>query len=343
MKKFNYVVLIGSLAFAALANAGGLIPVDNAYISPLYDDYGRIRSIIPDTIRFEAERLHEGRYVIYDEQPLLESSNISWVQENSYWTIGNGRSANNKTGPISGKYGWDEYVYFDTSAGQADRKGDSAYFYLPTNYDIHKFYPHAIEDAYITFDYHMYGNHTGELSVEAYDMNEKKWIVVWRLNGQKQHSAEAEWVTQYVSLEKVKTNGLVRIKARAKGGINGEIAFDNYSLSTHKFDTNIHITDMYNGYYDDNYHINWNRNFTDRFYSFFYLAKNENTLEEKVIVEEIRLQPYNVGYIDINEDELCGKLGAGEWEVGFQIWLERKPESASQVPAEFNYHANCML
>lgn len=343
MNKFTYASLVSILACISSVNAGTYTPVKDAYIGPFVEDNGGIKSALLKSIRFENEALFEGRYAIYDEKSLLESTNFAWQQEDSYWTIGNGQSDNKRSGPISGKYGWGNYVYFDTSAGNANIKGDSAYFYLPLNYNIDEFYPDKIEGAYITFDYHMFGKNTGRLSVEAYDMNRKKWITVWSQKGQKQRSASAPWKSASVSLAKVAFNGNIRIKGTARGGINGEIAFDDFQLHSTATKKHVFITGMnsYQDAYDVNYFVNWGLSYGYNEYTFFTLATNKNTLEEKVISEYFILGPYNTGYKGFTYDEMCQSLGGGEWEVGFQVWSFKDPSTASQTPAEFNYHFDC--
>ncbi len=131
------------------------------------------------------------------------------------WILHSGSTTSNATGPDGASDGG-RYLYMETSSGQATSIGNSVILESP-----------AFDDKILElqFDYHMYGDDTGMLSVDV--LSEGEWITdVWSLTGQQQSTTTEKFIKAVVDLSSYEFTYL-RLKATAVGGFNGDIAIDN--------------------------------------------------------------------------------------------------------------------
>jgi len=151
------------------------------------------------------------------EQGLGNWSNTI-TDDNKNWTRRAGTTPSSGTGPNSGSNS-NNYLYLETSAGEANSAGDSAILLSP-----------QISGSSITlgFDYHMYGSNIGTLAVDV--LSNGNWINdVWSLAGQQQTSNAQAYESAIVDLANYQVSQ-IRFRATANGGYRGDIAIDNIEL-----------------------------------------------------------------------------------------------------------------
>lgn len=139
--------------------------------------------------------------------------------DNKNWSLRSGSTPSSGTGPSSGAGGSDQYLYLETSSGQAYTSGDSAAFLSPTM---------LVQNAALTFDYHMYGSDIGTLVIDVF--TDGFWVnSVWQRSGQQQTSNAQAYEQAIVNLAAYQVEQ-VRFRAIAAGGYRGDIAIDNIKL-----------------------------------------------------------------------------------------------------------------
>lgn len=165
---------------------------------------------------------------IFDEDAEDENLSSNLINTGSEgWTRFGESTPSGGTGPSSGSNST-HFYYMETSSGHAYNAGDTAIFETP--------YLNALEldlfDTPLSFDYHMYGNNIGSLSVEFYSTITKQWANISTTNGNQGN----QWNTKVVALGGVGYFGQIkfRIIATAAGGYQGDIAIDNIRLGGNK-------------------------------------------------------------------------------------------------------------
>ena len=135
------------------------------------------------------------------------------------WAADTDGTGSSNTGPNSGSGGTGAYVYLETSGGAA---GDQHVLISP------QINLNTLTTPQLAFEYHMYGNNMGTLSVEI----ESGGITqqVWSLSGEQQTDTADAYITATVDL--VGYTGVVqfRIVGTRGGGFRGDMAVDNFEI-----------------------------------------------------------------------------------------------------------------
>jgi len=152
----------------------------------------------------------------------FESGIGLWSQETILddfdWTRDASGTPSSSTGPSSGSHG--SWYMFTEASGQANY---TTIFKSPC-FDLDN-----QSCAQFTFDYHMYGNTTGSLSLEASINFGTSWSTIWTQNGQTGNN----WLTEVVDLfSYINNNTQLRFVATIGNGSKSDIAIDNVEFIT---------------------------------------------------------------------------------------------------------------
>lgn len=326
--------------FSQLANANELQPVENPFIGPYEvtnldssEDNGR-------DYRYGAEF---PIFINSWERGLKNVGDFEWE-----WT--RDMTDTGATGPTGASFtsqrSNDYYMYFETSPNFANKKNDTAIFESPE---------FNTEQAYVAFDYHMFGKNIGHLSVEAWVNG--KWKILWRKGGQQQRRMHTPWRTANVALgdlgvERTK----VRIKAVARGGSRGDIAIDNVKVDSSIYDNKVNITNAnFIGGFSGSLSFDWipadgyepEAPFTppinsstqwkpknDKYdYTQFVVAVNSDGVKKfHLLTPGYPILHSNLFYNGGYDYEMCENFGDGHWEIALQIWDGVDSSTASQTP-----------
>lgn len=138
--------------------------------------------------------------------------------DDNNWTRHSGNTTSSYTGPSSGSNS-NYYVYLETSSGSAYYAGNSAILLSPNI---------SGSDIKVSFDYHMLGIDTGELSLDV--MSQGNWVNdVWSLAGAQHTATTSPYTSTEVDLSHYSVSQ-VRFRASAVGGYRGDIALDNLKI-----------------------------------------------------------------------------------------------------------------
>ncbi|TAK42129.1 MAG: hypothetical protein EPO28_07630 [Saprospiraceae bacterium] len=138
--------------------------------------------------------------------------------DNFDWTVYHGPTGTSQTGPNDDVPGGGHYAYIESS-GTTCRNGNKAV--LTSNcIEIHA----SPDSCDFSFNYHMYGVHTGSISFEITLDGGIHWQQIWQLSGNQGDG----WRKQYLDLDAF--DGLTaqfRFVAASGNGIRGDMAIDN--------------------------------------------------------------------------------------------------------------------
>nr|VFK31097.1 MAG: Collagen triple helix repeat-containing protein [Candidatus Kentron sp. MB] len=156
----------------------------------------------------------------------FESDLSGWsaIKETSYfnWARHAGGTHSGHTGPVDAEEG-NYYLYLEASR---NTPGRIAYLQSPD-------FPETIKG--ISFHYHMYGAHMGNLELQGFDGS--RWLQLWRVSGQQHGSHYAPWTRKEIDLSS-KTIRKVRFKGTTGNGpgklYRGDMAIDFITLTTNK-------------------------------------------------------------------------------------------------------------
>jgi hypothetical protein len=138
------------------------------------------------------------------------------------WTLHSGTTPSPHTGPSSGVNTSSSYIYLETSSGGANAAGDTAI----VQSDVFD----ESNTIALTFNYHMFGLDTGELSVDV--LSSGVWVNdVWSIAGQQQSSSDSDYITAELDLSTYSVSQ-IRFRATAAGGYRGDMALDDITLHT---------------------------------------------------------------------------------------------------------------
>lgn len=342
----NITAVTIALSVSNFANATTPAPVDNAFIA----SYISTPYYAQDNYRGDMRQTAELPLLGGDQSNVTGFSNVGDFE----WQKTTGSTDTPGTGPTSSLLKdelshWD-YWYFETSPNFANKKRDTA---------IIEGTAFNTEQAYVTFDYHMFGRNTGHLSVEA--LVNGQWQTIWKKGGQQQNSSAAPWRSVSLPLDNLGVErSQIRFKAVANGDAKGDIAIDNIQVNSAIFDNRINITyaDYISSYYG---HLTWKFSPADGVekaapeeedtpYNTPWKAVNDklsytqfvigvNTAGEKKWIhsyESIFLNPYPTPYIHffggMDGVEVCDAFGEGIWSISVQIWDDQDASTASETP-----------
>lgn len=135
--------------------------------------------------------------------------------ENNDWLQNTGSTPSGNTGPAGASDG-SQYLFIETSNPNYNSTA-----YLENSFDFSSNTGVALE-----FDYHMYGNDMGTLSVQA------NGVTVWSKNGQQNASEADAWKTANINLDGYAGACYVQIRIVGTAGSNyqSDMAIDNISL-----------------------------------------------------------------------------------------------------------------
>jgi hypothetical protein len=167
----------------------------------------------------------DGTYQPYPYSESFESGFGDWAQSSDDdfdWTRNSGGTATANTGPSEAADGsW--YLYIEPND---DYDGHDKMAAIESTFDLS-----MVENAELTFDYHMYGVNIDYLSVDLYDGT--AWTSnVWTRTGAQQSSSDAAWSNAVVSLANYAGSEEVTIRFRAKELYwhLSDIAIDNIGI-----------------------------------------------------------------------------------------------------------------
>lgn len=180
------------------------------------------------------ESLRNGIGNIHDRTKSLnlelnfENGFSNWVVRGSHqWINRTGPTPSGNTGPERAS-GGSRYAYFEASQSTTNLMPGS---YLGAidegDYAIVES-PRFNGGRSVQFDYHMFGENTGALYLEQWDLD--RWVVRWHKSGQQHLSHADAWTTEVVHIN-TRNDNRIRFRAEAKGGYKGDIAIDNVLIS----------------------------------------------------------------------------------------------------------------
>jgi len=136
------------------------------------------------------------------------------------WSIGHGQTTSENTGPITNK---NAYIYTEASNGEL---GDIAELISPCIDVIN-------ENTELSFSYHMFGNHIGELHVDLKTDSGYINDIIDPIYGSQQSSQNDDFIEKVIDLSSY-TNQTVKVRFRAirGNGWTGDIAIDDIFIRT---------------------------------------------------------------------------------------------------------------
>lgn len=169
------------------------------------------------TVRFnELSKRYDISLLATDAQDF--EGHIGWINAgNKPWMTHAGYTPSSGTGPSDTDNG-SHYAYMETSSGYAYTAGDQAI--MQSNAIVNN-------SASILFSYHMYGADVGTLYLEAKHPWGTSWTTLWSAAGQQHSSSTSRWSQAYVDLSNQPSSLLIRFRAVARGGWQGDIAVDD--------------------------------------------------------------------------------------------------------------------
>ncbi len=136
------------------------------------------------------------------------------------WIAHSGPTPTLGTGPDSDVNGDGQYVYLETSGGDCTAGKEA---HLVSNcIRINKF---GSDTCNLAFNYHMFGDNVGSLSLEVSDDGGETWTPLWSESGSKGN----QWLKVYLGLAEYNDGDIVQFRFVGKGGngSKGDIALDN--------------------------------------------------------------------------------------------------------------------
>lgn len=274
---------------------------------------------------------HESFELTGDSSPYYDypvtSSNI-WRYD---WTIEQvGKSDNPATGPRKASHG-QAYTYLDTLPGNAFTKGNKAIYTMGFAHNPVTYQTLYVEEALLTFDYHMFGQNIGKLAVEAKN-HLGQWQRVWTKSGQQQSTSNQAWITETIDFSDTNIDKLtdVRFVAIAVGGSKGEIAIDNIIIDSAKRvnHTNFNYVELT----QNTFQVNWD--YVGDNYKRFIVGVNELGDKKWIHTYDSALQ-YDYDNLTwgqhVDKSTVCNAFGEGRWHISLQVWLGRDRNTASNI------------
>ena len=133
------------------------------------------------------------------------------------WDFKKGGTASVGTGPSRDAGGNGYYLYFETSSGYANKRGNKAIASFRSSNA-------ALGNYGFNFKYHMYGKDTGSLALQT--STPGGWVTIWSKKGQQQTSSGSLWRAATAT----GSSNIFRFVATAEGGYQGDIAIDNIEV-----------------------------------------------------------------------------------------------------------------
>ncbi|HMQ48437.1 MAG TPA: MopE-related protein [Saprospiraceae bacterium] len=135
------------------------------------------------------------------------------------WLVDAGGTPTFGTGPADDVSGGGNYIYLETSS-EICAPNKTAYLYSNC-IQLNKM---GTDTCHLSFNYHMFGDDVGQLSLEVSEDGGFNWQTIWTRSGNK----GSMWLKAYVGLSQY-TDGAVlqfRFTGKEKGGSKGDIALD---------------------------------------------------------------------------------------------------------------------
>jgi hypothetical protein len=227
---------------------------------------------------------------------------ITWYNIGEFeWAGQSGSTQSRYTGPNQAAQG-SSYLYFETSNGFANSSDNEAVL----ESDVF-----TAQDAKISFQYHMYGDDIGTLSIDV-SSNGINWETVWSISGQQQDSDTAAWSSQVVQLNNYSGNLKLRIRSTAVGGHLGDIAIDN--LKVHNG------IEILNSSFDgDWFYTEWTPVSYASEYSQFIIGDFNGGRRWLNRTNPGSSDRGNFLYQYYSRSKICEALGAGTYELSAQV------------------------
>ncbi|WP_299215806.1 choice-of-anchor D domain-containing protein [uncultured Dokdonia sp.] len=153
-----------------------------------------------------------------------------WVQptgDSGNWTQRSGTTPSNNTGPFQASNGT-FYYYTEASNGGGNLGPNATAFLRSPCIDLS-----AETAAYFSFDYHMYGNRTGRLTLQVSDNAGTTWTDLFTVNGQQQSAENRPWRKEIVDISAYAGNTInLRFVGRTGTGFDSDISVDNVVVTT---------------------------------------------------------------------------------------------------------------
>jgi hypothetical protein len=148
----------------------------------------------------------------------FESGTGLWSQpttDNFNWINHSGSTPTKNTGPTSASHGT-KYMYVECD-------GNSGFAYLESPcFDIA-----GINNPTLSFNYHMYGNNIGTLTLEYSTDNGTTWNPFWSKTGNQANA----WLAQTLSLTSIQGSNFTLRFTGSVGGMRGDMAIDNIQIT----------------------------------------------------------------------------------------------------------------
>ncbi|SNS42142.1 choice-of-anchor D domain-containing protein, partial [Dokdonia pacifica] len=175
----------------------------------------------------------------------FETGNFDFTQntdDDGDWTRDNNGTPSNNTGPDDASDG-NFYLFTEASTSGQGAMGFNASAILTSPcFDFT-----GVGGATFNFDYHMYGNAIGQISVEVSDDGGVNWNVLQVISGQQQTSGSAPWITSSINLNAYVGNTInVRIVGTTGSSFSGDMAIDNVEVTVTPVNPEINITGLGN-------------------------------------------------------------------------------------------------
>jgi hypothetical protein len=227
---------------------------------------------------------------------------ITWYNVGEFdWTDRSGHTPSHSTGPNQAAQG-SSYLYFETSRGFANSSDNEAVL----ESDVF-----TAQDAKISFQYHMYGNDIGTLSVDV-SSNAIDWETVWSISGQQHNSETAAWSSQVVLLDNYSGNNKLRIRSTAVGGYRGDIAIDNLKIHNG--------VEILNSWFDGNwFYTEWTPVSYASEYSQFVIGDFNGGRRSLNRTNSGASDRGNFLYQYYSKSEICQAFGTGTFDLSAQI------------------------
>ncbi len=153
-----------------------------------------------------------------------------WTQDNTddgNWTRRSGATPSNNTGP-SGASNGNFYYYTEASSNAGDLGPNATTRLISPCIDLT-----GESNAIFSFDYHMFGNNSREVSIQVSSNGGSTWTTLLTRSGAQQGNSNDPWISEAINLSSYVGNTInLRVIGQTGNGFRSDLAIDNIAITT---------------------------------------------------------------------------------------------------------------